>query len=177
MMCMHDASRAASLLRLGLESGAPSDCSVTGLITRMRALQSVDYPACSAELGSMPAPKLRDTQALDAVLKRYSLPDDASSGTVPGRDDSGLLPGVALAVRGRDGVLYSGSGNSRIQSSTPVWIASCTKLVTPICILQLVERGLIGLDDPVQDYVPDVPLSSVYEKLDADGKPILRPAK
>jgi hypothetical protein len=67
----------------------------------------------------MAALKLRDTQALDAVLKRYSLPDDASSGTVPGRDDLGLLPGVALAVRGRDGVLYSGSGNSRIQSSTP----------------------------------------------------------
>ena len=39
-------------------------------------------------------------------------------------------------------------------AETPVRIASMTKPVTAVAILQLVEDGLIALEDPVSDYIP-----------------------
>ncbi len=36
-----------------------------------------------------------------------------------------------------------------------LWIASCTKLVCAISVLQLVERGLVTLDQPLSDILPE----------------------
>jgi len=86
------------------------------------------------------------------------------------------LPGIALVIRAKDGsILYSHSGNESFKTDTPSWLASCTKLVTPIALLQLVERGLITLDEPVQRFLPECNLSHVLESFDEQGKPILRP--
>jgi methyl acetate hydrolase len=86
------------------------------------------------------------------------------------------VPGIALVIRAKDGsILYSHSGNESFKTGTPSWLASCTKLVTPIALLQLVERGLIALDEPVQRFLPECDLSHVLESFGEQGKPILRP--
>jgi CubicO group peptidase (beta-lactamase class C family) len=37
---------------------------------------------------------------------------------------------------------------------TLTWIASQTKLATSVAVMQIVERGMIGLDDDVRDIIP-----------------------
>ena len=37
-----------------------------------------------------------------------------------------------------------------------MWMASCTKLMTAISVMQLVERGVLSLDKPVYDLVPEL---------------------
>ncbi|KAF7626515.1 beta-lactamase family protein [Aspergillus flavus] len=68
------------------------------------------------------------------------------------------LPGVSVAVVGRDGKqLFShaagkrGHGSSELMSVDSVfWIASCTKMITGIACMQLVEQGRLSLDDAGQ---------------------------
>ncbi|KZS98248.1 beta-lactamase/transpeptidase-like protein [Sistotremastrum niveocremeum HHB9708] len=66
---------------------------------------------------------------------------------------------LALARDGRK--LYSGFAGTRaigsdqpINDNTIYWIASCTKILTAICALICVDRGLVALD---QDVLPDLP--------------------
>jgi CubicO group peptidase (beta-lactamase class C family) len=71
-------------------------------------------------------------------------------------------PCVGLAVGVvRDGALqfFSGHGVADIPSRTPVTedtvvrIASITKTMTAVAVMQLVEQGLIDLDAPANDYL------------------------
>ncbi|MEJ1970250.1 MAG: serine hydrolase domain-containing protein [Rhizomicrobium sp.] len=56
---------------------------------------------------------------------------------------------------------------------TLVQVYSMTKPVTGTAMLQLYERGLFKLDDPVAKYVPELADVKVFAGLDAAGKPIL----
>ena len=71
-------------------------------------------------------------------------------------------PCVGLAVGVvRDGALqfFSGHGVEDIPAQTPVTedtvvrIASITKTMTAVAVMQLVEQGLIDLDAPANDYL------------------------
>lgn len=60
-------------------------------------------------------------------------------------------------------------------NDTQLFLWSCTKLITSICALQLLEQGKIeSLDDPVAKYLPGVSEFQVFEKFDENGHPILR---
>jgi CubicO group peptidase (beta-lactamase class C family) len=39
---------------------------------------------------------------------------------------------------------------------TTMWIASCTKLMTTIAVLQCVEKGLLDLDEHVGRFLPEL---------------------
>lgn len=87
------------------------------------------------------------TRDLDAVL-------DAATA-------SGAVPGIVAAVTDRLGVLYrAASGVADVATGRPMRpdsvfrIASMTKLVTSLAVLQLRERGLVDLDAPFSKYVP-----------------------
>ncbi|SGY85803.1 BQ5605_C009g05779 [Microbotryum silenes-dioicae] len=54
---------------------------------------------------------------------------------------------------------------------------SCTKLVTSIATLQLIEKGQIGLDDDVTKYLPEVKNAKKYKGLDKDGKALTEELK
>lgn len=56
------------------------------------------------------------------------------------------------------------------------WIASMTKLVTSVSALQLVEKGLIGLDDDVGQVIPELSKKEVLKGFQEDGTPILTSA-
>ena len=69
--------------------------------------------------------------------------------------DKNRLPGVVFSAVNREGktLFAHASGRRGVDTSEPMtldsvlWIASCTKLVTAIAALQLVEQGKLHLDD------------------------------
>ena len=64
-----------------------------------------------------------------------------------------------------------------MQIDTPMQIASMTKLLTTIAVLQIVEKGLIGLDDDVGKIIPELVKEGVLKSVDDQGRPTTRPIK
>ncbi len=99
--------------------------------------------------------------------------------------DRGDVPGVAVAVVNKDGLLYNeGFGKSRTLTNTPMAkdtlfnMASMTKPVTSVAIMMLVDEGKLKLDDEVSKYLPqwkDRPVISTFNEADASYE--TRPAK
>ena len=54
---------------------------------------------------------------------------------------------------------------------------SCTKLVTSVAALQLVEQGKLDLEDLVEKYVPSIAKIQVLEGFESDGQPIVHAPK
>lgn len=55
------------------------------------------------------------------------------------------------------------SNTNLVTSDSLCWIASMTKLVTAVAVMQLVERGLISLDDNVCEIIPELKNMKVFE--------------
>jgi methyl acetate hydrolase len=97
--------------------------------------------------------------------------------------EQGKVPGVVAMVATADGVVYQGAFGKRdvragvaMTSDSIFRIASMTKPVTSVAVMQLVERGVLKLDDPAGKYVPELAQVKVLEGFNkATGKPILRP--
>ena len=96
---------------------------------------------------------------------------------------AGHAPGLSAAIIDRDGRVQSGAAGVRgvdnpaaMTSDTVCWIASCTKAITSVGALQLVERGLLDLDEPVGSALPTLAAPRVLAGFDTDGKPITQPA-
>ncbi len=74
-----------------------------------------------------------------------------------------LVPGAVVLARTPDGEFFEAFGTRVVGESVPVTtgdhfrIGSNTKPMTGTVLLQLVEEGLVALDDPVSRYRPDVP--------------------
>ncbi len=91
-----------------------------------------------------------------------------------------VLPGVVAVVADSTGLVY-GNAFGVLDTSTgrPMeldsvhGIASFTKLVSAIAVMQLVERGLVDLATPVGDVIPAYDELLVLDGF-ADGEPILR---
>jgi CubicO group peptidase (beta-lactamase class C family) len=74
------------------------------------------------------------------------------------------VPGLSAAVATGDSVVWmQGFGLADVEQAVPVRpetvfrIASISKPITATAVMQLVERGLVSLDDPIQRYVPSFP--------------------
>lgn len=84
------------------------------------------------------------------------------------------VPGVVALVTDRERVLYRGAfGVADVATGRPLAadalfrIASMTKPITSLALMQLVERGRIGLDDPAEKYLPELHGLKVFESFDA----------
>lgn len=94
------------------------------------------------------------------------------------------VPGVVALVTDRERVLYQGAfGVADVATGRPLTtdalfrIASMTKPVTSVALMQLVEQGRLGLDDPAEKYLPELAGLKVVESFDAaTGACKLRPA-
>ena len=64
-----------------------------------------------------------------------------------------------------------------VQIDSILRIASMTKAVTSVAVMQLVEQGKVDLDQPIANYVPRFADVQVLEGFGADGEPILRDPK
>ena len=65
------------------------------------------------------------------------------------------VPGMAVAVIDSNGVRYERCLGDVGDADETFIIGSLSKSVTSVAIQQLVERGLVDLDAPVTDYVPE----------------------
>ena len=87
------------------------------------------------------------------------------------------LPGVVGVAVGKDGkeLFAHASGKRGVGSDEPMgldhvfWIASCTKMITGVACMQLVEQGKLKLDDAgqVEDLCPEL---RDIQVLQPDGK-------
>ncbi|KII85679.1 hypothetical protein PLICRDRAFT_178716 [Plicaturopsis crispa FD-325 SS-3] len=99
----------------------------------------------------------------------------------------GVLPVVGFQAYARDGspIVTSFAGIQSREDDPPMpvtpetagLLASCTKLIVSISALQLVERGLIALDDPVGKFLKQVDELEILEGYAEDGKAKLRKPK
>ncbi|MHB8576185.1 MAG: serine hydrolase domain-containing protein [Dehalococcoidia bacterium] len=98
--------------------------------------------------------------------------------------ESGVVPGVVATAAGPDAVLYEGAfGRSRTDGDQSMTIdsvfriASMTKAVACVAVMQLVEQGKLRLDEPAGSYAPRLASPNVLEGFDEQGVPRLRPAR
>lgn len=87
--------------------------------------------------------------------------------------DNGI-PGLVCSIVNKQGdvVFEHASGKLGVGSDEPMaldtvlWIASCTKLITSIAAMQLVEKGRLDLDDgdQVERYLPELGRVKVLEE-------------
>lgn len=59
-----------------------------------------------------------------------------------------------------------------LRNDTVMWVASCTKLMTSICALQLVEQGKLTLDNPVYEHIPELKDFKILRTFDDEGRPV-----
>jgi len=88
-----------------------------------------------------------------------------------------------MVARG-DAVVYQGAfGKQYVAKGVPMAadsifrIASMTKAVTSVAVMQLVERGRVKLDEPAGTYLSELARVEVLEDLDTNGTAKLRPPK
>src|SRR5689334_7614619 len=121
------------------------------------------------------------TQALAQSARFASAPiDDVLRKAVAEKH----IPGVVAAVAHGDDVVYvraagkASDAKAQAMAEDSIFgIASMTKTVTTIAVMQLVERGKVKLDEPASTYVPELSRVQVLEGFDDAGKPTLRPPK
>jgi len=96
---------------------------------------------------------------------------------------AGGLPGVAAAALLADGTTVEAAAGVRgmdnaaaMTPDTVFWIASFTKALTTVAVLQLVEAGRLDLDEPVGRWLPGLAAPQVLRGWGAAGAPILSPA-
>ncbi|MBI0433189.1 serine hydrolase [Roseomonas sp. KE0001] len=115
------------------------------LVTALLPLAALALSSCA----SPTAPPASRQAVLDAALREQV--------------QSGKVGAIAALVLREDGtVLYSGSaGETAPGNGTPpapdslFRLASMTKPFTSVAVMQLVEQGRIGLDDPVGRWLPE----------------------
>lgn len=97
--------------------------------------------------------------------------------------EAGKVRGVVVAAASRDGVLYEGAFGAKdaaagepMAADTIFRIASMTKAVTSVAVMQLVEQGRLKLDDSARDHLPELGDPQVLEGFGDDGTPKLRAA-
>jgi methyl acetate hydrolase len=105
-----------------------------------------------------------------AAAASTSSVDAALSQTVTRGD----VPGVVAMAVTRSGVVYQGAfGVADAAARRPLAIdsifriASMTKAVTSVAVMQLVEQHRLALDDPAQKYLPEFSDLKVFETFDA----------
>jgi methyl acetate hydrolase len=97
----------------------------------------------------------------------------------------GDVPGVVALVVDRDTVLYHEAfGKMNVAKNAPMAkdtifrIASMTKAVTSVGVMQLVEQGKLGLDDEVSKFLPRLKSPQVFSKVDEQaGTYLTQPSK
>ena len=100
-----------------------------------------------------------------------------------GAVERGDVPHVVAMAADEDGVIYEGAAGERAPGSgepvtpdTLFRIASMTKIVTTVAALQLLERGDLDLDEPVETFLPEFGDVRVLEGFDGDVPRLRAPA-
>ena len=96
----------------------------------------------------------------DCLAQAPTIPDDVVA-SVHARVDHGYNVGIVVGVVNRQGRTYFAygrtvvSGDEQPDESTVFEIGSITKVFTSILLADMVERGEVALDDPIERFLPD----------------------
>ncbi|GAA5864314.1 hypothetical protein JCM8547_005783 [Rhodosporidiobolus lusitaniae] len=128
-------------------------------------------------------PALSTASAIDAAIRKHT------------SDPFQLSRFVFMAASSSNPLVYSGKGGyaqlpphpatkeeiaekgEPISEESIFELFSCTKLVGSVAALQLVEQGLVGLDEDASRYVPQLKEAMVFKGFDDQGEPILEEKK
>ena len=113
-------------------------------------LAACSTPGAALSHSASPAAKQADlTARIDAALAKQQDPSQ---------------PGLSIVIPKDGAVLYQGSkGMADLARHTPISeqtvfeLASLTKPITAIAVLQLQERKLLSMEDPVGKWLPQLP--------------------
>jgi CubicO group peptidase (beta-lactamase class C family) len=99
-------------------------------------------------------------------------------------DPKSDIPGTSIVVVGKDGkeLFAHAAGKRGVNSSEDMtldnvfWIASCTKMIAGIAVMQLVEQGKLHLDDgeELEKLIPELKDTKVLQR---DGKLVEKKTK
>jgi methyl acetate hydrolase len=139
-------------------------------MNRIAEIISITGVTMAVLTGAASAQTSPASSAIDASLK----------GAVERKD----IPGVVALVTDKKGVVYEGAfgvadvaTGRALKTDALFRIASMTKPITSVALMQLVEQGKIALDDPAEKYLPELKNPQVVESFDAKtGDYKLRPA-
>jgi CubicO group peptidase (beta-lactamase class C family) len=75
----------------------------------------------------------------------------------------------------------AGGAKERFTADTVCWIASCTKAMTTVSVMQCVERGILNLDDDVgKTWLPEFNDPRILVRMEEDdegnAKPVFKKA-
>ncbi|EPE04147.1 beta-lactamase [Ophiostoma piceae UAMH 11346] len=118
---------------------------------------------------------------LDEILEKYTNPE---TGTIQGASFVAVGKNGDFIYRKAAGSQKANGGTSYpLTLDTVTWIASQTKLTTSVSVMQLVEKGLVALDDDVRGILPvlkDIKVITGFEDDDTapgGGHPIFEDVK
>ncbi|KAF5332019.1 hypothetical protein D9758_014592 [Tetrapyrgos nigripes] len=122
---------------------------------------------------------------IDIPLIMESLRAEIATATgEQGREKQNIGVAVLMAGNKSGAFLEETHGFKHLaQDSVPVdfnstfWVASCTKLMTTVATLQIVERGLVDLDEDITRVLHEWKDATVLTGFDDNGKPITKPTK
>lgn len=93
---------------------------------------------------------------------------------------NGGIPGAVLSCTNKTGSFtytkYFGvqslddNDDTPMDEETLLTLTSCTKIVTAIAVMQIVEKGLIGLDDEIDEVLPELAALKILTAMEG-GKP------
>ena len=117
------------------------------------------------------------SRAFGAADRRATAPDagwpvdrpayETLAAAVQGEASRWNVPGVAAAVLHHAGIEATSAGLTSLTVKRPVTddtifqIGSISKVFTATLVMQLVDEGLLDLDEPVLSYIPDLPLADI----------------
>jgi CubicO group peptidase (beta-lactamase class C family) len=129
----------------------------------------------SSELGLAPLAVASSTQS-----SHFAPIDEAMRKAV----DAGAVSGVVAVGASTEGIVYEGAfGKADVHAGSPMsldtvfWLLSMTKAFTATACMQLIEQGRLHPDQAAGAILPQLAAPKVLEGFDAQGQPLLRPAK
>jgi CubicO group peptidase (beta-lactamase class C family) len=108
------------------------------------------------------APASAQTQWDDAIARfSHRLGADVEEDGVGGIAAGIMLDGDLVWARGFG---WADSGTTAMGPASILRTGSISKSVTAVLMMRLVDRGVLQLDDPVEDYLPEIPASGPIEQ-------------
>src|SRR5215213_2904853 len=121
---------------------------------RRLGLMAVTLLLAAACAGPAGDPESRTPQARQQLLESWRSRTDAPAAV------AGVSEASGTTWVGASGTAERGAG-AAVQPTAAFRIASITKVFVAVVVLQLVEEGVLGLDEPVSTYLPDAPAGPV----------------
>ena len=95
------------------------------------------------------------------------------------------IPGIVALVTNRNGKIYERAfgkmdvAKNKVMTTDAIFrFASMTKPVTSVAVMMLVEEGIVNLDDPIADYLPELANREVFTSFNLeDGSYTAVPAE